>query len=205
MLKKALALIAIPLVLLGCASTQPIAQADKTAVKAVVVSREVPVPAKMYYLGPGGASAFAFGAIGAAAAAPGIEKDRAAFQEQAAGGKGIDAIVLEEVLVQVRKSGKFPLVESPATGAATLHTAVLSYGFSIPHGFSQRLVPVLDIRCELREPSGRVIWSATQRVLPLGNPVDSIPAEDVQKSPAIREAAWREAARALAIKIVETY
>lgn len=206
MFGKSVGLVTLLILLSGCATTQPIAISDRSNVTAVTVSKEVPVPAKMYYLGPGGATGLAFGAIGAAIAAPGIEKHRESFQEQiAASGVSIDRIVYEEALAQIRQSGKFPLRDETKPGDAIIYISVLNYGFSIPNGFSSRLVPMLGLRYEMRDASGRMLWSATERVMPLGNPVESVDAEVIKSNPAAREAAWRAAAKALAVKLVATY
>lgn len=208
MLAKFIAMGALPIFLFGCASTptQPMANSDKSNVKAVTLSKNVPVPAAMSYLGPGGSTGLVFGAIGGALAAPGIEKERASFQEQAVlSGKSIDAIVYEEALTQIRQSGKFPLRDASEPGSATIYVSVLNYGFSIPNGFSSRLVPILEVRFELRDASGRVLWSAADRTMPLGNPVEAIDADEIKKNAVAREAAWRGAAKALAVKLVATY
>ena len=207
-LARLIAIGALSVSLVGCASapTQRMASSDKSNVKAVTVSKSVPVPAAMSYLGPGGATGLAFGAVGGALAAPGIEKDRASFQAQAgSSGKPIDVIVYEEALTQIRASGKFPLTEVAEPGSATIHVSVLNYGFSIPNGFSSKLVPILGVRYELQDANGRVLWSASDRTLPLGNPVEGVDAEEIKSNAAAREAAWRGAAKALAVKLLATY
>ncbi|RJF95342.1 hypothetical protein [Noviherbaspirillum saxi] len=199
-------LVTLIILLSGCASTQPIATSDRSNVKAVTLSKDVPVPSKMSYLGPGGATGLAFGAIEAAIAAPGIEKSRESFQEQTTEtGVSINRIVYEEALAQIRQSGKFPLKDETEPGGATIYVSVLNYGFSIPHGFSSRLVPILGVRYEMRDPSGRILWSATERVMPLGNPVEPIDVDEIKRNAATREAAWRAAAKALAAKLVANY
>jgi len=193
-------------VLSGCATTQSISQADKLAVKTVVVNKAVSVPDKMDYLGPGGATALMFGAIGGALSAPSIENSRADFQSKVSnGGDAIRTIVLEEMLLRVRESGKFPLTEDNVQGTSTLNISIVRYGFSIPHGFSSNVVPILRITCELKDSAGRVLWSQTSGTMPLGNPVESISADIIQKDVSVRNATWRGAAKALAKNIVDSY
>jgi len=204
--KLLIAFLASLTLLSGCATRQPISQADKVAVTAVVVNKTVSVPEKMYYLGPGGATGLMFGAIGGALAAPGIESSRADFQSKIGESEvTIRTIVLEEMLSKFRESGKFPLAESSPQDATTLNISITQYGFSIPHGFSSSLVPILRITCELKNSSGRVLWSETSGTMPLGNPVESIPADIVQKNVSTRNAAWRGAAKAIAKNIVDSY
>ena len=206
MLKKILITVALPVVLAACASTQSISTSDKAKVKAVRLNGSVGVPQRVYYLGPGGANALAFGAIGGALGASGIEKERANFQQQTgSGGTGIDRIVLEEVRDQFQKSGKFKLIDKDEPGAAILDVTVTTYGFSIPHGFSSKLVPILGIRCEMKDSTGRIIWSDTENARPLGNPVDSIDADVIKTSVTAREQAWRAAAKALAARMAVAY
>jgi hypothetical protein len=187
------------------ATAQTSSAPDKSSAKVVVLNKEIPVPATMSYLGPGGGAGLAFGAIAAAVASSGIEKERQEFQSKAGTGKTIDRIVYEETLAQLQSSGKFVLVETPEPGAATLNVAVLNYGFSIPHGFSSKLVPILGIRYELRDSSGNSLWSATDRTRPLGNPVDSVEAKELEANPLTRETSMRAAARALATRMIATY
>jgi len=195
------------LVLGGCASTQPITTSDRASVTSVSVNRTIPVPPNMYYLGPGGTVGMMFGVIGALATEPIRQQDRTAFQASTTSTQTttIDRIVYEEVLDSLRKSGKFPLKDEAEPGGAKIQVNVLMYGFSIPQGFSSKLVPILKLQCVMTDAAGRVLWSASNQTMPLGNPVEGVPADEIRNDPAKREASWRAAARALAAKIVATY
>ncbi len=193
-------------VLAGCASVQPISDADRKAVTAVVINREVAKPPQMYYLGPGGAAGLMFGAIGGALAAGSIEESRKSFEQYVArNGVSIEKIVLEEISAAVRASGKFPLADATRPGTATLIVSIGQYGFSIPNGFSSKLVPILALRCELKDTSGKVVWSADDRLLTLGNPVEPAEPEAIRSDPKAMEASWRAAAKHLAAAIVAGY
>ena len=207
MFRRTIALIAVLFFLGGCASTQPITSSDRASVTSVTVNKTVPIPPTMYYLGPGGAWGLAFGVVGAIVSEPARENAQKAFQSNAAasGTTTIDQIVYEEVMDSIRQSNKFPLKDDAAPGGATIQINVLQYGFSIPQGFSSKLVPILKIQCTLTDASGRVLWSATDQTMPLGNPVEGVPADEMRKDAAKREASWRAAAKALAAKIVATY
>ena len=171
-----------------------------------MVDKAVAVPEKMYYLGPGGAFGMAFGAIGGALSASSIEDSRSTFQKEAAEGEeAIKKIVSEETLAQMKASGKFPIVDTSSPEARTVHLSVLQYGFSIPHGFSSKLVPILYIKCEMKDSTGRVLWMGANRTLTLGNPVEGVDADIIRKDPAARISAWRAAAKALAKNIVDSY
>jgi len=207
MLRKMLGLAFLCTVLVGCATStnQAISNSDKVKVTSVNLNEQVPYPSEMYYLGPGGSTGLMFGAIGGLLAAPGIEKERQTAQARTSGGISIDRIVYEETLAQLRASGKFPLSERPIGGGATMQVSVTQYGFSIPNGFSSRLVPILRIQLELRDAAGHLLWADSRRTLTLGNPVESVDAEEIMRNPLAREAAWRQAAKALARALVESY
>lgn len=190
----------------GCASVQPISDADRKAVAAVFIGREVAKPPAIYYLGPGGATGLLFGAIGGALSASSIEESRKSFQAYAERNAiAIEKIVYEEISAAAKASGKFPLVDSPRPGAATLVVTVFQYGFSIPNGFSSKLVPILGLRCELKDAAGKLVWSADDRLLTLGNPVEPAEPESIRNDPKAMEASWRAAAKHLAAAIVAQY
>jgi hypothetical protein len=194
------------LALAGCASVQPISDTDRKAVVAVAIAPQVAKPPAMYYLGPGGAAGLMFGAIGGAMAAGSIEESRKSFQQFVdRNGISIEGIVLDEVSAAVKRSRKFPLVDAPQPGAATLLVSIYQYGFSIPNGFSSKLVPILALRCELKDAAGKLVWSADDRLLTLGNPVEPSEPDAIRNDPRAMEASWRAAARHLAAAIVARY
>ena len=194
------------LMLGGCASVQPISDADRKAVTSVAISPSVTKAPDMYYLGPGMTAGLMFGAVGALVAAPAMERSRKAFEEYTAKhGISLERIVLEEVEGALRRAGKMPLGAQSGPGAAVLHVAVPQWGFSVPHGFSGMLVPILYIRCELKDAQGKLLWSSSERVLPLGNPVEALTPEAVRSDPKAMADAWRGAARHIAAEIAKTY
>jgi len=192
--------------LAGCASVQPISDADRKKVSSVTINPNVSKPQEMSYLGPGGTAGLMFGIIGAVIAAPALEASRKSFHDYVIkNGISIERIVLEEVEAAMRRSGKFPLAAAPEAGGAVMHVSILQYGFSVPHGFSGKLVPTLFIRCELKDATGKVLWNASERVLPLGNPVEAAEPEAIRNDPKAMEASWRGAARHIAAEIVKSY
>ena len=44
---------------------------------------------------------------------------------------------------------------------------------------SSNLVPILYVKCEIRDAANRVLWSASDRTLTLGNPAEALPAHKV--------------------------
>jgi len=192
--------------LAGCAQVQPISDANRKKITSVALHPDVSKPPNIYYLGPSGAGFLFFGAIGGALGAGTIEESRKSFQSYAEkNGISIEKIVREEVEAAARKSGRIPLVDKAGADSAMLIASVQQYGFSIPNGFSSKLVPILYLRCELKDATGNLVWSASDRLLTLGNPVEAVEPEKIQNDPAAMESAWRAAARHLAAEIFKGY
>ena len=193
-------------VLAGCAQVQPISDANRKKITSVAIHPEVAKPPTIFYLGPGGSAGLMFGALGGALAAGSIEDSRKSFQAYVdKHGISIEKIVREEVEAAARKSGRMPLVDKAAPESSSLIVTIQQYGFSIPNGFSSRLVPILYIRCELKDSGGVLVWSASDRTMPLGNPVEAVEPEKIQNDPAAMEGAWRAAARHLAAELMKGY
>lgn len=197
----------------GCAgappSSSPITTATAPAASVTkIYINDVSSPPKMHYLGPGGVTFLAVtgGLVGALATAPELSRRRESFQEATAGkGLGINQIVREEVEAAARRSGKFAIADERGPDVAEFTIVIRQYGFSIPNGFSSSLVPILDITCDLTIPGQGKIWSNQRSVRPLLNPVEGRSVEDIRDKSAVREASLREAAKALAAKIIASY
>jgi hypothetical protein len=201
--KSTLSLVIVGALLSGCATTQQISSADRANLGSVAVSPTVEKPAKMYYFGPGASIGLLFGAAGGAIVAgtqlaPG--EQLRAFAEK--NNVQIERIVREEITNAFRKSGKVTLKEAQDPSGCTLIIAIAQYGFSIPNGFSSKLVPIVSIKCSLVDGSGKTIWRSSDSVLPLGNPVEGHTPEDFKNDPNLIEESWRLATRAIAEKIV---
>ena len=196
---------ALAFLLVGCVTApQKMSEADRRAVTQVAVSPDVAKPPDIYYLGPGGGAGLAFGAIGAIVSEPGRADARASmrtFVEQ--NGVSIERIVLEEFTTALKASGKVPIADQPGRGAATINIVIRQYGLSIPNGFSSNLVPILYLECTMVDPAGKPVWSASDRLLTLGNPVEARPGEALRNDARAIEAVWREAAKHLSTMILK--
>ena len=202
MIRLAIAFFA--LLLVGCVAVQPISDAERRKVSSVVINEQLSKVPTIYYLG--GMGGLMFGAVGAAAGAQSMEDSRKSFQAFVEkSGISIDRIVLEEMTAAIQRSGKFPLAARPEPGGAAIDIFIAQYGFSIPHGFSSKLVPIVSIRCEMKDAAGKVIWSARDFTTTLGNPVEAVEPEAIRNDPKVMEAAWRAAAKHLAAAIVSGY
>jgi hypothetical protein len=191
----------------GCAApTQRISDADKKAFKTVNISNDVKKPPLIYYLGASGSAGLMFGLVGALATQDARERQLKAFQEQVEkNGVFIERIVFEELEKAVRESGKLAVSDKPEPGAATLSVSIVQYGFSVPNALSSKLVPILHLKCDMADAGGRIVWSASDRVLTLGNPAEAVEAAQIRENPKVMENAWRTAAKAIAANILKEF
>lgn len=189
----------LSVLLTGCASTQKLSEQDKKRIEVVKLNAKVERPKDMYYFGPGASIGLLFGAVGGAIAgasniAPGNEM--LSFAEQ--NGVRIEEIVSQEFEGALRESGKLKIVDMAGDNGATINLSVMQFGFSVPNGFSSKLVPVISFKSEMVDATGNVIWSASDSVLPLGNPVEGAPADALRSNAKAIEAAWRAAVKHIA-------
>ncbi|MBN8759231.1 MAG: hypothetical protein J0I94_02265 [Thiobacillus sp.] len=193
------------LVLGGCATTQPLDDADRARLATVWINPDIEVSPQMYYMGAGSSVGFLFGAVGGLATALANMSPGEQFRSFAESkGISVDRVVREEAIRAFQASGKLKLAEAPGPGAATLVIKVPIYGFSIPHGFSSRLVPAMGIECTLTDAQGKTVWRARDSVAPLGNPAEGHTMEEYRANPALIEEAWRIAARKIIADLMAT-
>lgn len=193
------------LILGGCAANRPLEEADRARLTAIWINPNVEVSPQMYYMGPGSSVGFLFGAVGGVATALANLSPGEQFRQFAEShGIAIDRIVREEVIRAFQVSGKPKLVDAPGSGTTVLVIKVPIYGFSIPHGFSGRLVPAVNIECTLIDAQGKTIWRAHDSVTPLGSPVEGHTPEEYRANPALIEEVWRIAARKVIADMIGT-
>lgn len=188
--------------LAGCGTTSLVSDPARKSITAVTVDATVAKPPQMFYLGPGDGGGLMFGAIGGALAAGPIERGRVAFQafiEQK--GISIEKLIREEVEAAVRSSGKLAV----APGGGTLKISIIQYGFGVPHLGSSYVVPTVGFQCDIIDAGGKLVWSASERLLTLGNPVEPVKPEAMRDDPALIERTWRAAAKYLAANILNTF
>jgi hypothetical protein len=189
----------------GCATTQNLSDEDRKKITVVRINSNVQKVPNMSYRGPESAFFMAFGAVGGAAAYGASLEPAKVLQDFAEkNGIFIEKIAFQEIDAAIRESGKLKVSDSGEETAATINVLVYIYGFTIPHGFSSNLVPSLAIICQMVDATGKVIWSARDNVLPLGNPAAPISLEAMREDPKRIEDAWRKASRHIAINIAKT-
>jgi hypothetical protein len=203
-MKRALGALVATLLVAGCGTTQLVSDPERKKVAAASVSPNVSKPVAMFYLGPGNVGML-FGALGGALAAPGIASERVAFQafiEQ--NGISIEAIAREEVEAVIRGSGKLAVADDVAPGGATIVVSILQYGFGVPNTLSSRVVPIVHLKIELVS-GGKVLWSASERLLTLGNPVEPVTPQALREDPKLIDRQWRLAVRHIATNLIGIY
>jgi hypothetical protein len=206
MKKFSLGLLFISALLTACSSSQKISSTDRARLATVVVTGTVNKPPTMYYMGPGAGVGFAFGAVGAAIAAGsqgGTGEGLRQIAEQ--NNVAIEKIVREESIQAFRRSGKLAVKETADTSAGTLSISITQYGFSVPNGFSSKVVPVMGVRYSLADASGKPVWSSTESLPVLGNPIGARSPDEFRSNPKLLEEVWRMAARAVSEKAVQKF
>lgn len=198
-------LIAILGIFVGaCATTQKFSDEDRQKISVVRLNSAVQKAPNMYYLGPGTSTLFAFGAIGGAAAAASSVEPAKTLQEFAEkNGIFIEKIVFQETDAALRSSGKLKVAGSGEAAEATINMLVYHYGFSVPNGFSSKLLPVVAVRFEMVDATGRIVWSANEGVSLLGSPIAPMTLEAMREDPKRIEDAWRSAAKRVAGNIAK--
>jgi hypothetical protein len=202
-LSRCIILILMTFVVNGCASTRSITAENKQKIRSVKVNQSVNKTPDMFYLGPKMAVSAGFLGVLGVLAANNPNKSEAdlllGFAEE--NSIYIDKIVYEEVSKAARQVGKFEIIESASHDVATLNIGIYLYGFSVPHGFSSELVPILAIECNLVDPSGQVVWLDREQVLSLGNPSNSFSLKDIEDNPKLIDAMWRVSAKTISEKL----
>jgi hypothetical protein len=207
---KLAAVVSLVSIASGCAAPAvKLSDADRARVKTVRISDTVQKPPEMFLYAPSGGGRVAamtgmmFGAIGGAiggAASAESQKGFAAVLEKHS--VSIEKIVREEVERALRASGKFALADAGDTSAPVVNIVVLQYGFAAGSPLDSDLWPVLTMKCDLVDNSGRLLWTATEQLLRWPESPQPTPMEDLRDNPKTVEAQWRKAARFLADKML---
>jgi hypothetical protein len=188
----------------GCApAPQKMTANDRKVIRVVSINGNIPKPPEPFYLGPGSGPGMMFGALGAIVTEPGRQSARDSLRDfLQANDVSIERIVFEEFSTALRRSGKLLVADKPEPGAATINVVIKLYGLSIPNGFSSNLVPILSVECTMLDASGKTVWSASDRVLTLGNPVEGQPGEAMRNDAKAIEASLRAAAKHISTNVV---
>lgn len=193
---KLITIVSIAWWVAGCATTQQISSEDKAKIKTVQISDAVE-KGKLFMLVPGG---------GAASSVMNAGSEAAFVAYLAQNSISIEKIVREEFELAVRNSGKLALASSAGGTAPVIKIKVPQYGFGTTHLLSSNVVPVLQIQCDMVDASGRLVWSASERMLPsVVNPIESMTWSQIVGNPKQIEEQLRKASKYLVEKIMKDY
>lgn len=201
---KLVAIISVVLLVSACATSQPLSDTDRAKFKSTKISAAVN-KGQLFLLAPSGANiGLMFGLVGGLAAAGPIEESRQVFATYLEKNSiSIERVVREEIETALRQSGKIAIVSLEDPALPTINISVPQYGFGVTHLLSSNVVPVIQIQCDMIDNSGRVLWSASDRMLPsIASPMESTTWEQLRDNPKQIEEQWRKASRFLANKIV---
>lgn len=200
-------IVAVSAILLtcGCATSQKMSNDDRAKIKSVQISESVGKGQVFLLVPDGGSVGLMFGAVGGLASADSIADAQTAFANYLAKNSiSIEKIVREEVEGAVQRSGKFAIATSADNSAPIIKISIPQYGFGVTHLLGSNVVPVLYIKCEMIDSSGRIIWSASDRLLPsIASPMDSIAWTQLTNDPKKIEEQLRMASKFLADKLIK--
>ncbi|MGR9088143.1 MAG: hypothetical protein ACU841_13855 [Gammaproteobacteria bacterium] len=205
-MKTFIACFCIAILLSSCATTQKLSDFDRKRIAGVLINADVKVIPDMYYMGSSSTAGFMSGAIGGVVSAiDDISQSRKLKLLAENNEIYIEKIVIEEMRKAIGESGKINIADSSSSGTAQLNILIPQYGFSIPHGFSSKLVPVLHVTCEMLDSSGKRIWKWKESVSILNSPAEPVALEQIQADPGLIEHAWRMAAEDIAKRMINNY
>ena len=202
---KMIAILTMALTLGGCASTQRLSESDRASVRTVSVGSAVQ-KGDLFLLAPSSAKiGTMFGIIGAAIGSTSAS-DRTAFDNfLQAHAVSVDAIVHDEFVKVLRASGKVAIGAPGNETLPVLKVSLPQYGFGVTYLTSSNVVPVMQIKGELTDSAGKVLWSDTERMFPsIASPMDPTTWQQLHDDPKRIEKEWRKAAHYLAQKMVDT-
>lgn len=187
----------------GCAASQQMSSEDRAKVKSAKMGNVE--KQQLFLMAPSSANiGLMFGAIGGAVTGATMEDNQQAFaQFLVKNNISIETIVREEMEAALRASGKLALVGADDAAAPAVKVTVIQYGFGVPHLLSSNVVPVMYLKADLVDGSGRQLWSANDRMLPsIANKVPPTTWEEMRDNPRKIEEEWRKLAQILAKNIV---
>lgn len=177
----------------GCATVShvPLSKHNSQSIKTVYINPEISKPEKMYQFASGSQFPLVFGALGGIVS--GLVNAQAAISTQKFVEKNnidIKKIVYQRWVKQINNRSKFKLSNQPSD--TILITDIVSYGISIPHGFSTDYVPVLRLNARLVR-NNQIIWQDSGCVLPLTSDMPRYKIDQIIKDPKILYAMWDNA------------
>jgi hypothetical protein len=207
MVMKTLTMLVMVCLLGGCASSQKMTIQDRQRITVVAISSQVKKPDSMEYTGPGKQVNEDVNLLAAMLGHGGKGKPLGEdLQLQALSNNiYIDKIVRESVVSAFKTENKFGIVAEGTPDAYVMVIEVNAYGFEAPGMLSSEVVPRIKVTCSLSDPTGRIVWRASDQLLNIYNPVQAQRPENLYLHPELMEASWREASEIIATRIVKEF
>jgi hypothetical protein len=173
----------------GCVSSSPYKADPSHPIRTVNISRNVPMPKKMFFSGLSESMAGMFGGVVGALSTMFREGEDFKLPE----------VLRTELAAEIAKTGKFK-VASSGPADAEMRINVREYGF-VQAGFMQRRVkPVLGIETQMVRPDGTVVWQSGVVINQATKETATMLPEQLKENPKIAAEALHGAARIWASK-----
>lgn len=194
-MKKTVLFLSMMLVLTlsGCTSFQAMSSADRARIHRLYVSDTVKMPDSMFYwdrarsvavgigagvgvaAGAGSSSSSTKGALIGVGAGMGAvvgeqmshEPSQKILQAMHSSLIDIGALVRQDLMDELVRTGKMELVDEPGKADATLVLEVEMYGFGQTQGFSSILYPVLRVDARIADTADKRVWQKADYIVPL--------------------------------------
>ncbi|ABS76741.1 hypothetical protein CbuD7D7780_08740 [Coxiella burnetii] len=201
---KTLLTMILMLALTGCATYMPLSQQSRTSLRSIAVQKGVQVPKEMYYRGPGSSAGALFGALGGLiTAAANVDPAKKLGYYAESHHVLIAQIVRSSMIDAIKHETRYKLIDSKFADAK-LWIKIKTYGFSIPHGFSDMLRPILSVQAKLVNRNGKTIWKKSSWTGLIGSGLPNYSKKDLAHNPDKIRQAWTLAANKVAKQIVQT-
>ena len=170
--------------LTGCATTKSFSPESKKNIHSISVDK-IKNPDVVYYYPPGAAL------IGVIAIAMTKDVPVQLAKEAKDNNILISEMVRQKMLADLSHSSQFKLANDAKSADANLKIDITLYGFTVPNGFSSKVVPMLNLHAQLLQ-GANVVWENSYFV----NALDGLPSnrpDDILHNPALMRTSLQDA------------
>ena len=184
-----LSTILVAVCLTACVTSSPYKADSAHPIKTVTISKDIPMPKKMIFVGLSEEFAGMFG--GALGMLSVMFREGETFD--------LPATLRADLAAELAAGGKFKVVSSGADAEIRIH--VREYGFVQALGFMARHVkPVLTIETEMVRKDGTQVWQSGVAINQRTKATPEALPQDLKKNPKLAADALHAAAKAWAVK-----
>ena len=186
---RKLSLAVVALCLSACVSSSPYKSDAAHPIRAVTISKDVPMPKKMIFVGLSEQFAGMFG--GVAGALSTMYREGETFN--------LPEVLRADLAAELATGGRFKVVPSAADAEIRIH--VREYGFMSARGFMRKHVkPILTIETQMVRRDGTTVWQSGVVINQNTKSTPEVLPEDLKNNPKIAANALHSAAKAWATK-----